>query len=58
MARDLLSSDGSDSEDASAEVQAGELKVNEEFARRFEYNKKREEMQRRTLHNHTTVFVF
>ncbi|KAJ4511283.1 Kinetochore protein Spc24 [Exophiala dermatitidis] len=46
MARDLLSSDGSDSEDASAEVQAGELKVNEEFARRFEYNKKREEMQR------------
>ncbi|KAL2430810.1 Protein kri1 [Exophiala dermatitidis] len=46
MARDLLSSDGSDSEDAGAEVQAGELKVNEEFARRFEYNKKREEMQR------------
>ncbi|EXJ82042.1 hypothetical protein A1O1_08110 [Capronia coronata CBS 617.96] len=46
MARELLSSDGSDSEDAGVEVQTSDLKVNEEFARRFEYNKKREELQR------------
>ncbi|KIX04685.1 uncharacterized protein Z518_05555 [Rhinocladiella mackenziei CBS 650.93] len=46
MARDLLSSDGSDGEDGGAEVQTGELTVNESFARRFEHNKKREELQR------------
>ncbi len=47
MARELMDSDGSDSEDGGAAVQSGELKVNESFARRFEYNKKREELQRR-----------
>lgn len=46
MARDLLSSDGSDSEDGGAAVEPSDLKVNEAFARRFEHNKKREELQR------------
>ncbi|KAH0844677.1 hypothetical protein AYO21_02001 [Fonsecaea monophora] len=48
MARELLSSDSSsDSEDGGADVpQSGELKVNEAYARRFEHNKKREELQR------------
>lgn len=46
MARDLLSSDGSDSEDGGARVKPTDLKVNESFARRFEHNKKREELQR------------
>ena len=49
MARDLMSSDGSESEDGGAEVQTSDLKVNESFARRFEHNKKREELQRRKL---------
>lgn len=46
MARELLDSDASDSEDGGIVVQAADLKVNESFARRFEYNKKREELQR------------
>ncbi|KAK6381648.1 Kinetochore protein Spc24 [Exophiala oligosperma] len=46
MARHLLSDNSSDSEDGGAEVQSVDLKVNESFARRFEYNKKREELQR------------
>ncbi|KIV78937.1 hypothetical protein PV11_06536 [Exophiala sideris] len=46
MARDLMSSDGSESEDGGAEVQSSDFKVNESFARRFEHNKKREELQR------------
>lgn len=45
--RNLL--DDSDSEsDGGANVDSG-FKVNEEFARRFEHNKKREERQRRTI---------
>jgi protein KRI1 len=47
MARELLSDDGSGSEDGGAHLQENELKVNESFAKRFEYNKKREELQRR-----------
>lgn len=47
MARDLLSSDASDSEDGGAPVLEGHLKVNESFAKRFEHNKKREELQKR-----------
>ena len=47
MARDLLSNDGSDSEDGGAAVQTADFTVNESFARRFEHNKKREELQRR-----------
>lgn len=49
MVRELLSSDSSDSEDDGAEVAptAG-LKVNQEYARRFEHNKKREELARCT----------
>jgi protein KRI1 len=46
MARELLSDDGSGSEDGGAHLQENELKVNESFAKRFEYNKKREELQR------------
>ncbi|KIW31894.1 uncharacterized protein PV07_03482 [Cladophialophora immunda] len=47
MAREFLSSDSSDSEDGGADVPpSAELKVNEAYARRFEHNKKREELQR------------
>ncbi|KAI1630033.1 KRI1-like family C-terminal-domain-containing protein [Exophiala viscosa] len=46
MARDLMSSDGSESEDGGGDVQSSDLRVNESFARRFEHNKKREELQR------------
>lgn len=48
MARELLDSDASDSEEGGASVQTADLKVNESFARRFEHNKKREELQRCT----------
>ncbi|KAF4974924.1 hypothetical protein FZEAL_8254 [Fusarium zealandicum] len=44
--RNLLDDSDSESEDGGAAVVAPELKVNEEFARRFEHNKKREERQR------------
>ncbi|KIV88266.1 hypothetical protein PV10_07963 [Exophiala mesophila] len=46
MARGLLDSDASDSEDGGTNVQPLDLKVNESFARKFEHNKKREELQR------------
>ena len=47
MAKVLLSdaSDSSDSEAGGTQITA-DLKVNEEFAKRFEYNKKREELQK------------
>lgn len=38
--------DQSDSEDSGDGTDGVDLKVNEEFAKRFEYNKKREELQR------------
>lgn len=44
MGKDLLSSDGSDSEDATQN--GADFKVNEDFARKFTYNKKREELKR------------
>lgn len=50
---ELLSSDSSDSEDGGAQLQDGGLKVNEQYARKFEYNKKREEKHRR---KHITFF--
>ncbi|KAM3431236.1 hypothetical protein MY4824_007243 [Beauveria thailandica] len=43
--RNLLADSDSDSDDGGAAVEAG-FKVNEEFARRFEHNKKREERHR------------
>lgn len=43
----LLDDSDSDDEDGGANIAAPQLKVNEEFAKRFEHNKKREEMQRR-----------
>lgn len=43
--------DNTDDEDSDAEQGGVSLKVNEEYARRFEYNKKREEQHRRTLQN-------
>ncbi|KAJ9608009.1 Kinetochore protein Spc24 [Cladophialophora chaetospira] len=47
MPRELLSSDSSDSEDGGADIASNAgLKVNEEYARRFEHNKKREELAR------------
>ncbi|KAK1675685.1 KRI1-like family-domain-containing protein [Colletotrichum godetiae] len=42
----LLDDSDSDNEDGGADIAAPTLKVNEEFARRFEHNKKREEMHR------------
>lgn len=44
--RNLLDDSDSDSDDGGATV-GDAFKVNEEYARRFEYNKKREEKQRR-----------
>lgn len=44
--KNLLVDSDSDSEAESAPVDGG-FKVNEEFAKRFEYNKKREELSRR-----------
>ncbi|KAL6851114.1 Kinetochore protein Spc24 [Amphichorda felina] len=44
--RTLLNDSDSDSDDGGAAVQDSTFKVNEEYARRFEYNKKREERQR------------
>ena len=48
--KNLLVDSDSDSEAESAPVEDG-FKVNEEFAKRFEYNKKREELSRRKLHS-------
>ncbi len=45
--RNLLDDSESDSDNGGAAVKPG-FKVNEEFARRFEHNKKREEQHRRT----------
>ncbi|KAK1640130.1 KRI1-like family-domain-containing protein [Colletotrichum phormii] len=42
----LLDDSDSDNEDGGADIAAPTLKVNEEFARRFEHNKKREELHR------------
>lgn len=44
MGRDLLDESSSDSEAGGASV--GDLKINSDFAKRFEYNKKREELAR------------
>ncbi|KAJ3525359.1 hypothetical protein NM208_g11672 [Fusarium decemcellulare] len=44
--RNLLDESDSESDDGGAAVAAPGFKVNEEFARRFEHNKKREERQR------------
>ncbi|RMD40241.1 hypothetical protein DV735_g4888, partial [Chaetothyriales sp. CBS 134920] len=46
MAHTLLSDSSSDSEDGGAALPPAKLSVNEEYARRFEYNKKREEKAR------------
>lgn len=48
--RNLLDDSDSDSDNGGAAVESG-FKVNEEFARRFEHNKKREEQHRRTWPN-------
>ncbi|KAF5661696.1 KRI1-like protein [Fusarium heterosporum] len=44
--RNLLDDSDSESEDGGAAIAAPDFKVNEDFARRFEHNKKREERQR------------
>lgn len=44
--RALLDDSDSDSDNGGADVKSG-FKVNEDFARRFEHNKKREEKQKR-----------
>jgi protein KRI1 len=48
--RKALMSDSSSDEDSGSEsggVEVGDLKINEEYAKRFEYNKKREELAKR-----------
>ena len=55
MARGLLDSDASDSEDGGINVQPLDLKVNESFARRFEHNKRREELQRCMLEDRPII---
>lgn len=58
MAKLLLDSDASESEDGGALLAEGsDFRVNEDFARRFTHNKKREELIRRKkfcVQNHTT----
>ena len=44
--RKLLDDSDSDSEDGGAPIGESGFKVNEEFAKRFEHNKKREERQK------------
>ncbi|CAH0028889.1 unnamed protein product [Clonostachys rhizophaga] len=44
--RKLLDDSDSDSDDGGAQIQESGFKVNEEYARRFEHNKKREELHR------------
>jgi hypothetical protein len=55
----LLSDSSSDEEsgDESGGVEVGDLKINEEYARRFEHNKKREELQKR-MEGHTLSWFF
>jgi hypothetical protein len=45
--RPKLLTDGGDSESSSSDAEEPVFKINEEFAKRFEHNKKREELQRR-----------
>ncbi len=46
MAKDLLSSPESGSEDGGTQLHIGaDFSVNEDFARKFTYNKKREELR-------------
>lgn len=47
--RKLIDDSDSDSDDGGAAIGSAGFKVNEEYARRFEHNKKREEKQRRTF---------
>ena len=48
MNKSLLESDASESEDSKSQLDnGGEFKVNEDFAKKFTYNKKREELRRR-----------
>jgi protein KRI1 len=53
MAKDLLGSDSdsSDIADSGSEINGAQLQVNEQYARKFEFNKKREEKQRRKFHH-------
>lgn len=44
--RNLLDDSDSDSDDGGVQLDKGGFKVNEEYARRFEHNKKREEQHR------------
>jgi len=47
MAKNILDSDASENEADDVELNVGsEFKVNEEFAKRFTHNKKREELAR------------
>lgn len=45
--KDLFDEASSGSEDIAGDADGKDLKINEEYARRFEHNKKREERQRR-----------
>ena len=42
----FLSDSESDSEDGGAKIEASGFKINQDFAKRFEHNKKREERQK------------
>ena len=48
-ATQLLDDSGSESEAGGVALNGGDFKVNQDFARRFDYNKKREELRRREL---------
>lgn len=56
MARKILDDSSSDSSSES-DVEGAEFKINEDFAKKFEYNKKREELQKRRLISPSIEFV-
>lgn len=55
--RNLLDDSDSDSDNGGARVADAGFKVNEEYARRFEHNKKREERQKCRPSNSAPDFV-
>lgn len=48
--RNLMDDSDSDSDDGGAQIENGDFKVNEDYARRFEYNKKIEERHKCEQH--------
>jgi hypothetical protein len=51
MAKEFMSSDGSDGDDGAVRLEPTmTLKINEDYARKFTHNKKEEELRQRKLY--------